>query len=124
MRRLPLAFLKALVIVLLGLFGTVAGSIAAVFLTPAGRGLAGRTLSEQLDKLVQGDIEVGAVGGPLWSGLEVDRLVVRDTHRNIVIEVDHLDVSYGLLDLLAGRIVLSDVTVTGLRVLLERHRDG
>ena len=29
MRRLPLAFLKALTIVLLGLFGTVAGSIAA-----------------------------------------------------------------------------------------------
>ncbi|HTK56760.1 MAG TPA: hypothetical protein VL295_08045, partial [Gemmatimonadales bacterium] len=106
MRRLPLAFLKALAIVLLGLFGTIAGSVAAVFLTPAGRGLAGRTLSERLDALVQGDVEVGAVGGPLWSGLEVDRLVVRDTTGEIVFEADRLAADYHLVDLLAGRIVL------------------
>ena len=124
MRRLPLAFFKALTIVLLGLFGTAAGSIAAVFLTPAGRGLAGRTLSEQLDRLVQGDIEVGAVGGPLWSGLEVDRLVVRDTTGEIVLEADRLAADYHLVDLLAGRIVLRDVTLSGLRATLERKRNG
>lgn len=124
MRRLPLAFLKALAIVLLGLFGTIAGSVAAVFLTPAGRGLAGRTLSERLDRLVQGDVTVGAVGGPLWSGLEVDRLVVRDTAGDIVLEVDRLAADYHLVDLLAGRIVLSDVTLSGLRATLEKKRNG
>ena len=124
MRRLPLAFLKALTIVLLGLFGTVAGSIAAVFLTPAGRGLAGRTLSEQLDGLVQGDVEVGAVGGPLWSGLDVDRLVVRDTAGDVVLEAGQLGVHYHLFDLLAGRFILTEVTVDGLRLVLEKHRDG
>lgn len=124
MRRLPLAFLKALAIVLLGLFGTIAGSVAAVFLTPAGRGLAGRTLSEQLDRLVQGDIEVGAVGGPLWSGLEVDRLVVRDTAGDIVLEADRLGASYRILEILAGRVVLHDLTLTGLRATLEKHRNG
>ncbi|HVX87426.1 MAG TPA: translocation/assembly module TamB domain-containing protein [Gemmatimonadales bacterium] len=124
MRRLPLAFLKATAIVLLGLFGTVAGSVAAVFLTPAGRGLAGRTLSEQLDALVQGDIEVGSVGGPLWSGLEVDRLVVRDTTGEIVLEADRLAADYRLVDLLAGRIVLHDVTLSGLRATLEKKRNG
>ena len=124
MRRLPLAVFKAAAIVSLGLFGTVAGSIAAVFLTPAGRGLAGRTLSEQLDRLVQGDIEVGAVGGPLWGGLEVDRLVIRDTVGDVVLETDRLVAHYDILDLLAGRILLHDVTVTGLRATLEKHRDG
>ncbi len=124
MRRLPLAFVKALTIVLLGLFGTVAGSIAAVFLTPAGRGLAGRTLSEQLDQLVQGDVQVGAVGGPLWSGLDVDRLVVRDPAGNVVLEAGHLGVHYHLFDLLAGRFILTEVTVDGLRLVLEKHRDG
>jgi translocation-and-assembly-module (TAM) inner membrane subunit TamB-like protein len=124
MRRFPLAFLKALLIVLLGLFGTVAGSIAAVFLTPAGRGLAGRTLSEQLDQLVQGDVQVGAVGGPLWGGLEVDGLVVRDTAGDLVFEADRLAAHYHILDLLAGRILLTDVTVRGLHLVLERHRDG
>ena len=124
MRRLPLAFLKALTIVLLGLIGTVAGSIAAVFLTPAGRGLAGRTLSEQLDQLVLGDVEVGSVGGPLWSGLDVDRLVVRDTAGDAVLEAARLAVHYHLFDLIAGRFVLTGVTVDGLRLVLEKRRDG
>src|SRR4029079_6126570 len=97
MRRASLGLFKAIAIVLLGLFGTIAGSVAAVFLTPAGRGLAGRTLSEQLDRLVQGDVDVGAVGGPLWSGLEVDRLVVRDTSGDIVLEADRLGASYRIL---------------------------
>jgi len=124
MRRLPLAFLKAVTIVLLGLFGTVAGSIAAVFLTPAGRGLAGRTLSERLDGLVQGDVEVGAVGGPLWSGLEIDRLLVRDTAGTVVLEAGSVGVHYHILDLLAGRFVLTGITLDGLRLVLEKHRDG
>lgn len=124
MRHLTLAFLKAILIVLLGLFGTVAGSIAAVFLTPAGRGLAGRTLSEQLDKLVEGDVTVGSVGGPLWGGLAVDNLVIRDTTGTVVLEASRLGVSYRILEILAGRIRLFGVTVTGLRLELERHRNG
>ncbi|MBW8771916.1 MAG: hypothetical protein JF590_01270, partial [Gemmatimonadetes bacterium] len=124
MRRLPLAFLKAVTIVLLGLFGTVAGSIAAVFLTPAGRGLAGRTLSERLDRLVQGDVEVGAVGGPLWSGLDIDRLLVRDTAGEVVLEAQAVRVHYHILDLLAGRFVLTGITLDGLHLVLEKHRDG
>lgn len=124
MRRVPAALFKALAIVLLGLFGTVAGSIAAVFLTPAGRGLAGRTLSEQLDQLVQGDIEVGSVGGPLWSGLDIEHIIVRDTAGAIVLEARRLSAGYRPLDLLAGRIVLHDVTLDGLRLTLEQHRDG
>jgi hypothetical protein len=125
MRRLPLAALfKATAIVLLGLFGTVAGSIAAVFLTPAGRGLAGRTVSEQLDQLIQGDIEVGSVGGPLWSGLEIERIVIRDTAGDIVLEARRLAAGYRPVDLIAGRIVLHDVTLDGLRITLEQHRDG
>jgi hypothetical protein len=124
MRRIPLGLFKAIAIVLLGLFGTVAGSIAAVFLTPAGRGLAGRTLSEQLDQLVQGDIEVGAVGGPLWSGLEIENIVIRDTSGGIVLEARRLSAGYRPFDLIAGRIVLHDVTLDGLRLTLEQHRDG
>ena len=124
MRRLPLALVKAAAIVLLGLVGTVAGSVGAVFLTPAGRGLAGRTLSERLDGMVHGDVEVGAVGGPLWSGLELEGLVIRDTAGDPVIQAERVSAHYRLVDLLAGRIVLHDVTVVGPRVTLEKHRDG
>ena len=124
MRHVPAALFKATAIVLLGLFGTVAGSIAAVFLTPAGRGLAGRTLSEQLDQLVQGDIEIGAVGGPLWSGLEIERILIRDTAGAIVLEARRLAAGYRPLDLIAGRIVLHDVILDGLRLTLEQRRDG
>ena len=124
MRRLPVALLKALAIVLLGVVGTVAGSVGAVFLTPAGRGLAGRSLSERLDRLVHGDVQVGAVGGPLWGGLEIEGLVIRDTAGAVVIEADRVAAHYHLVELLAGRIVLHDVTVEGPRITLEKHRDG
>jgi len=124
MRHLSLRVFKALAIVCLGLFGTVAGSIGAVFLTPAGRGLAGRTLSEQLDQIVAGDIEVGAVGGPLWSGLQVEHVIIRDTAGERVLEAQRIEARYHPLDLLAGRIILSDVTLDGVRLNLERSRSG
>ncbi|HET7042883.1 MAG TPA: hypothetical protein VFI13_12735, partial [Gemmatimonadales bacterium] len=124
MRRVPLALLKALTIVLLGIVGTVAGSVGAVFLTPAGRGLAGRTLSERLDRLVHGDVQLGAVGGPLWSGLTIEDLVIRDTAGDPVLEADTLSVHYHLAELLAGRIVLHDVALVGPRATLEKGHDG
>ena len=124
MRLISLRVFKTFAIIFLGLFGTVAGSIGAVFLTPAGRGLAGRTLSEQLDKIVAGDIEVGAVGGPLWSGLDVEHVVIRDSAGERVLEARGIHAQYHPLDLIAGRIVLSDVTLDGVRVNLERSRNG
>lgn len=124
MRARAFALLKATLIVILGVVGTVAGSVGAIFLTPAGRGLAGRSLSEQLDQLVRGDIQVDAVGGPLWSGLQLDGLVIRDTSGTPILEADHLSAEYHLVELLAGRIVLHDVVLQGPRVTLEKHRDG
>jgi hypothetical protein len=124
MARAPAAFFKAAAIVTFGLFGTLAGSVGAVFLTPAGRGLAGRSLSERLDALVHGDIEVGAIGGPLWGALEIDRLVIRDTTGSPVLSAARVEISYAPFDLLAGRIVLNDIVLESPKILLEKRRNG
>ncbi|HEU4570026.1 MAG TPA: translocation/assembly module TamB domain-containing protein [Gemmatimonadales bacterium] len=124
MRRATGRVGKATAIVALGLVGTLTGSVGAVFFTPAGRGLAGRALSERLDRVVHGDVTVGAVGGPLWGSLVVEQLSLRDRGGAELLRADRVAASYRLLDLLRGRILLHDVTLDGVDVLLEQHRDG
>jgi hypothetical protein len=121
---MPRRALRLSLVTVLTAVGTVLGTFVAVFFTPAGRGLAGRALSERVDRLVRGDVEVGAVGGTLLTGLEVDHLVIRDTAGQVLADVPHLEARYRLPELLAGRIVLQRLVLDRPRFHVIKHRDG
>jgi translocation and assembly module TamB len=108
----------------LGMFGTLIGTFVAVFFTPAGRGLAGRALAERMNGVVRGDVEVGAVGGTVLTGLDLDQIVIRDSAGALLADIPHAELRYRLPELLAGRIVLQRLTLDHPVFHVIKHRDG
>ncbi|HET7025975.1 MAG TPA: translocation/assembly module TamB domain-containing protein [Gemmatimonadales bacterium] len=117
-------FIRVSLVSVLGMLGTVVGTFAAVFFTPAGRGLAGRALAERMNGLVRGDVEVGAVGGTVLTGLDLDQLVIRDSAGALLADIPHAELRYRLPELLAGRIVLQRLTLDHPVFHVIKHRDG
>ncbi|MGH7590696.1 MAG: translocation/assembly module TamB domain-containing protein [Gemmatimonadales bacterium] len=117
-------FVRISLVSALGMLGTVVGTFVAVFFTPAGRGLAGRALAERMNGLVRGDVEVGAVGGTVLTGLELDQLVIRDSAGALLADIPHAEVRYRLPEILAGRIVLQRLTLDHPVFHVIKHRDG
>ncbi|MGB7212560.1 MAG: translocation/assembly module TamB domain-containing protein [Gemmatimonadales bacterium] len=117
-------FIRVSLVSVLGMLGTIIGTFAAVFFTPAGRGLAGRALAERMNGLVRGEVEVGAVGGTVLTGLDFDQLVIRDSAGALLADIPHAEVRYRLLEILAGRIVLQRLTLEHPVFHVIKHRDG
>ncbi|MGH7531796.1 MAG: translocation/assembly module TamB domain-containing protein, partial [Gemmatimonadales bacterium] len=117
-------FVRVSLVSVLGMLGTIVGTFVAVFFTPAGRGLAGRALAERMNGLVRGDVEVGAVGGTVLTGLELDQLVIRDSGGALLADIPHAEVRYRLPEILAGRIVLQRLTLDHPIFHVIKHRDG
>ncbi len=111
-------------VLVVGALATVLGLGAALTLTPPGRALLARVITDQSDRLVRGGIEVARVNGTFVSSLVLDSVVVRDTSGALLALFPRVDLRYRLGSLLTGQVVFSRVHLTQPRIHLVKHRDG
>lgn len=108
----------------LGTVGLVLGGATALVETPAGRGLLARYASEFLDRVLHGNVQVAAISGSFLSDLTLEGLVVHDTTGQLLASIPRAQLSYRLPNLLAGRYVLSRLSLDQPTIQLVKPRHG
>ena len=121
MHRLVTRFLFVFVV---GSLAMVLGVVTSMTLTPPGRDLLARTVSRLLDRIVLGQVRVGAISGSFIYDLTLEDLVVRDTSGALLASLPRAKVSYRLPNLIAGQVVLSGVQLDRPIIQLIKHRNG
>jgi translocation and assembly module TamB len=121
MRRQLARFLFIFVI---GTVAMVLGVVTSMTLTPPGRDLLARTVSQMLDRIVDGTVRVGAISGSFIYDLTLENLVVRDTSGALLADLPRARVTYRLPNLLAGQVVLSGIQLERPTIQLIKHRSG
>ncbi|HEX6106005.1 MAG TPA: translocation/assembly module TamB domain-containing protein [Gemmatimonadales bacterium] len=111
-------------IFLLGTVAMVLGVVTSMILTPPGRDLLARTVSRMLDRIVTGQVEVGAISGSFLYDLTLQDLVVRDTSGALLADLPRVKVGFRIPNLLAGQVVLSTVQLERPVIQLIKHRNG
>jgi translocation and assembly module TamB len=115
---------RFLFVFFLGTLAMVLGVVTSMTLTPPGRDLLARTVSQFLDRIVTGQVHVGAISGSFLYDLTLENLVVRDTSGALLGDLPRVRVSYRLPVLLAGQVVLSGVQLDRPVIQLIKHRNG
>jgi TamB, inner membrane protein subunit of TAM complex len=121
MRRQLARFLFVFVV---GSLAMVLGVVTSMTLTPPGRDLLARTVSRLLDRIVTGQVKVGAISGSFLYDLTLENLVVRDTSGALLADLPRAKVSYRLPNLIAGQVVLSGMELDRPTIQLIKHRNG
>ena len=109
---------------LLGTVAMVLGVVTSMTLTPPGRNLLARTVSRLLDRIIIGQVKVGAISGSFVYDLVLENLVVRDTTGALLADLPRVRVSYRLPNLIAGQVVLSGVQLEQPTIQLIKLRNG
>ncbi len=115
---------RSLFILLCGAIATALGVAGAMLFTPPGRQLLARVLTAESPRLVRGSVYIGAIRGGWLTGFGLDSVVIRDTSGSVLISVPHVDVSYHLTNLLAGRAVFATARAIRPEIHLIKHRSG
>lgn len=121
MRRQVARFLFVFVI---GTVAMVLGVVTSMTLTPPGRDLLARTVSQMLDRIVTGTVRVGAISGSFLYDLTLENLVVRDTSGALLADLPRARITYRLPNLIAGQVVLSGMQLDRPTIQLIKHRSG
>jgi hypothetical protein len=115
---------RLLFVFLVGSLAMVLGVVTSMTLTPPGRDLLARTVSKLLDRIVTGQVKVGAISGSFLYDLTLENLVVRDTSGALLVDLPRARVSYRLPNLIAGQVVLSGMELDRPTIQLIKHRNG
>ena len=116
--------LAVLLWIIAGLLACFLGTLSALVNTSAGRALLGSVARATAASAVGGRIEIGGVHGSLLTDLQLTEVRLYDPDSTLVAELPQVGLSYRLLDLLAGRVVLRDVTLDHPYVNLLQHKSG
>ena len=108
----------------LGIVAMVLGVVTSMTLTPPGRNLLARTVSNALDRMLIGQVKVGAISGSFLYDLTLEDLVVRDTTGALLVDLPRVRVTYRLPNLLAKQVLLSSVTLDHPTIQLIKLRNG
>lgn len=111
-------------VTLLGSLAMVLGVVSSMTLTPPGRNLLARTVTEALGRIVLGRVKVGAISGSFLYDLTLENLVVRDTSGALLADLPRVRVTYQLPNFLAKQVVLSGVQLERPTIQLIKHRNG
>jgi translocation and assembly module TamB len=117
--------LRTLGFVVLALAIALALAVAALLFftrTEVGLERVRRVVVHQLERRVQGDLRIERITSErgFLGGATIHRLEIADTLGRPFVRADSLRLSYGLRDLVAGRISFSRVSIDGAEVYLER----
>jgi translocation and assembly module TamB len=121
MRRQLARFVFVFVI---GTIAMILGVLTSMTLTPPGRDLLARTVSRGLDRIVTGQVKVGAISGSFLYDLTLENLVVRDTSGELLVDLPRVRVAYRLPNFIAGQVVLSGMQLERPTIHLIKHRNG
>ena len=116
--------IHALLVLLLGTVPMVLGIMVALGGTASGRALVARYLSVFLDKTLRADVEVGAISGSFLFGVNLDRVVIRDTSGVLFLDAPRIEVGYSIPNLIANRIILNGVHLIRPTIHIIKHRSG
>ena len=103
-------------------FGFV--SLMVLSSTDWGRERVRRFVLGQLEGMVAGQVSIGRVRGNLLTGATVDAFAIRDSAGKPFIVAERVSARYRLLDLVARRIDLRNVTLVRPLVVLDRPPGG
>ncbi|MES2125378.1 MAG: translocation/assembly module TamB domain-containing protein [Gemmatimonadota bacterium] len=120
LRRLTAGVLLPPVVVL----AAAAGTVVALFWTAPGRVLTARLATSWLSGNVAGRIEIGSFGGNVLNHVVLGDVVIRDSLDNVLLSTPRLEANYLLPELIAGRIVLSRLTLEQPVIHLVRLQRG
>ena len=115
---------RLLFVFVVGTLAMVLGVLTSMTLTPPGRDLLARTVSRLLDRIVIGQVKVGAISGSFLYDLTLENLVVRDTSGVLLVDLPRVRVTYRLPNLIAGQVVLSGMQLERPTIQLIKHRNG
>lgn len=117
-------FARFLFVFVIGTAAMILGVVTSMTLTPPGRDLLARTVSKGLDRIVTGQVKVGAISGSFLYDLTLENLVVRDTSGELLVDLPRVRVAYRLPNLIAGQVVLSAMQLDRPTIQLIKHRNG
>lgn len=124
MHRLPMVVARFLFVVAIGAVATALGTLLALGATPAGKALLARVFTDQSARLVRGSISIRRIEGNFLTRLDLDSVVVRDSTGFPLASLGRVEARFQLADLLAGRIVFSQLVLRRPRLYLVKHRNG
>ncbi len=104
--------------------GAVVLAAAAVLASGPGHALARRFAVAALERVVDGRVRIGSVGGPLWRAVELKDVALSMPDGRPVVRIQRLEVHYALTDLVRRRFVASRVELDLPTVVLEEGADG
>ncbi|OYV73291.1 MAG: hypothetical protein B7Z72_02830, partial [Gemmatimonadetes bacterium 21-71-4] len=99
-------------------------AVAAFLATGPGHALARRLAVATRERVVDGRVRIGSLGGPLWRSMELKNVELEMPDGRPVIRIARLALHYDLLDLLRRRFVASRVEIDGPTVVVEEGADG
>jgi len=116
--------LQAVALGAAALGGVVLGASGAALRTPAGRAVVIRAVLEAANGRIDGSVSIGEAGGSFTGGLDARDVELRDFVGARVVRIARLEVRYRVRDLLGGRVVLGQLTLTNPTVYLVQDSTG
>lgn len=115
---------RAVFVLFCGALAAALGIGTAMLYTSAGRKLLVRIVGERASRLVRGTVSLGAVNGSWFGGVDIERVVIKDSTGALFADVPHLTVRYRLADIIGGRYVFASVTLDRPVIQIIKHRNG
>ena len=109
---------------LVGLLSCFLGALSALLGTVPGRTLLTRAFAGSLAGALGGRVEIGDIGGSLFTGVKLRDVRLYDHDSSIVAWLPEADFEYNPFDFAAGRAVLQEVRLVGPQFNLVQHVNG
>lgn len=120
-RRRLVALVSAVVMLAIGA-GAVVG-FAAATQSEGGRDLIRRVLEAQLERSLEGTVDLGTLSGSFLTDLRTDSLVIRDRDDSVFVATGPIRITFDPRDLMDGRIILRSAEVTRPFLAMRRGFD-
>ncbi len=103
---------------------TILGTVAALIWSPPGRALSARLATDLITSSVDGRVQIGAIRGNVINHLVLENVRITDSSGAPVVEAPRIEVRYLLPELLAGRLVFSELRADRPVIHLVKLRNG
>jgi translocation and assembly module TamB len=122
-RRRRLVLVAGLITVVLMALGAV-GSVLFVTGTETGRDWMRRLIVRQLEPAVKGRVHIGALSGPILTGVTVDSIEIADSAGVVMVSAGKTTMRWDPRDFLDRRILIQRLITDNVFVQVIKYKDG